>query len=130
MRPHPPHHIPLVQVAERHSLDPRENALDLDEARLLPTRQVDLRLVTTQHRPRVQSEAGEEHLHLSPAHVLRLVENHERVLQGAPTHVSQGRDLDRARLQRPLDAVVRHHVLERVVQRTQVGIHLRLEIPG
>ena len=60
--------------------------------------QVDLRDVAGDHGARVHAHAGEEHLHLPHGRVLRLVEDHERVVERAPAHERERRDLDHAEL--------------------------------
>ena len=102
--------------------------LHLYEPAVLPPGQVDLGLVAGHHRLAVHAQPGQEHLHLRAGGVLRLVQDDERVGQGASSHVRQRRDLDRAGLERALNPIVRHHVFQRVVQRAQVGIDLGLEI--
>ena len=107
---------------------PGQDPLDLHQPAVLAPRQVDLGLVAGHHRLAVHAQPGEEHLHLRAGGVLRLVEDDERVGQRAAAHVGQRRDLDRPGLERALHPVVRHHVLERVVQRAQVGIDLGLQV--
>src|SRR5690606_41327588 len=53
--------------------------------------------------------------------VLRLVQDDEGVVQGAAAHVGQGRDLDGARRHQLGDADRVEHVVQRVVERAQVG---------
>ena len=102
----------------------------LDEAGGLAGRQVDLRDVARHHRLGPEAEAREEHLHLLGRGVLRLVEDDERVVQRAPAHERERRDLDGAALEQPLDAIDFEHVVERVVERPQVRVHLLLQVAG
>jgi hypothetical protein len=69
----------------------------LDQAALLAALQVDLRDVAGDHRLGADADAGQEHLHLLRRRVLRLVEDDEGVVQRAPAHVGQRRDLDAPR---------------------------------
>ena len=62
--------------------------------------------------------------------VLRLVEDDEGVVQRAAAHVGQRRDLHGAVLQEFLELRGRDHVVQRVVQRLQVGIELLLHVAG
>ena len=71
----------------------------LDQAALLPARQVDLRDVAGDHRLGAEADAREEHLHLLGRGVLRLVEDDERVVERAAAHEGERRDLDRAALE-------------------------------
>jgi hypothetical protein len=63
---------------------------------LVPLGQVDLGDVAGDDHRRAEAEPGEEHLHLLRRGVLRLVEDDERVVEGAPTHVRERGDLDGA----------------------------------
>ena len=78
--------------------------------------------VTTMRVPKPQ--AREEHLHLLGSGVLRLVEHDERIVERAPAHVCQRRDLDRAARHELGHEFGIHHLVEGVVQRTQIGIDL------
>ena len=71
----------------------------LDQPALLAARQVDLRDVAGDHRLGAEADAREEHLHLLGRGVLRLVEDDEGVVQRAPAHVGERRDLDGAALE-------------------------------
>src|SRR5687767_15077450 len=59
-----PDHVAAAEIHELDPLDPVQDALDLQEARLLTRGQVDLRLVAGDYGTRVQSQPREEHLHL------------------------------------------------------------------
>ena len=56
--------------------------------------QVHLRHVARHDRLRMVAEPREEHAHLLAGRVLRLVEDDERVVQRAPAHERERRDLD------------------------------------
>ena len=73
--------------------------------------QVDLRDVARDDHPRPEAQARQEHLHLLGARVLGLVEDHERVVQRAPAHERERRDLDHAALEVPGDLLRVHHVV-------------------
>src|SRR2546427_8772494 len=47
--------VPVPQVAEPDPFDPRQDALDLEQAGILAVGQVDLRLVPRDHRPGVHA---------------------------------------------------------------------------
>ena len=102
----------------------------LDQPGHAPRRQVDLRHVAGDHRLGSEAEPGEEHLHLLGGRVLRLVEDHERVVERAAAHERQRRDLDRAALEQALHAIGVEHVVQRVVQGPQVRVHLLLQVAG
>ena len=50
--------------------------------------------------------------------------------QRAPAHEGERRDLDDAGLEVALDLVGRQHVVERVVERAQIGIDLLAHVAG
>ena len=78
----------------------------------------------------LKPEPRQEHLHLLGARVLRLVEDHERVVERAPAHEGQRRDLDDVALEMGRDLLGVDHVVQRVEQRPQVRVDLRHEVAG
>ena len=56
--------------------------------------------------------------------VLRLVENDDRMRQRAAAHEGQRRDLDHAGFESALDLLRRQHVVERIVERPEIGVDL------
>ena len=101
-----------------------EDVPDLDQARRLLARQVDLRHVAGHDHPRAEAEPRQEHLHLLGRRVLRLVEDHERVVQRPPAHECERRDLDRPAVDVRVQAVGVHRVVERVEERPHVRVDL------
>ena len=79
---------------------------------------------------RAEADAGQEHLHLLDRGVLRLVEDHERIVERASAHVGQRRDLDDVLLQQLDHLLHAEHFVQRVVQRAQVGIDLLRQVAG
>ena len=118
------HHVARGEATDRDLGDVVQQLHRLHEARPLPGRQVDLRGIAGDDHPRALAEARQEHLHLHGRAVLRLVEEHDRVRQGPPAHEGERGDLDHPRLQPALHALRRHHVVERIVERTQIGVDL------
>ena len=92
--------------------------------------QVDLGDVAGDHDLGAEAEPGQEHLHLLGRGVLRLVEDDERVVERAATHVGQRRDLDGAGRHQPRDRLGVDHVVQRVVERPQVGVDLLVQRAG
>ena len=121
-------HGGLVEVVERDAVDPGQDAFDLHESRFFAPREVDLRLVAGDDDLRIHAEPREKHFHLQDGRVLRFVQDHERVGQCAPPHERERGNLDGTGLERPLDALGRHHRVQRVVERPQVGVNLRLHV--
>ena len=100
------------------------------QAGVLAGRQVDLRHVAGDDRLRAVAEAREEHLHLLGGRVLRLVEDDEGVVQRAAAHEGERRHLDRAALDQLAGAVEVDHVVQRVVERAEVRVHLLRQVAG
>src|SRR5438552_401415 len=59
-----PDDVGLVEVMEADSVDSRQDAFDLHQARVLSLRQIHLRLVAGDHHPRVHPQPRQHHLHL------------------------------------------------------------------
>ncbi len=115
---------------ELDALDVGEDALDDLQARLGAAGQVDLAGVTRDDHLGAEPEAGEEHLHLLGRGVLRLVEDDEGVVEGAAAHERQRGDLDGARGHEARDRLGVDHVVQRVVERSQVRVDLVAERAG
>src|SRR5579859_996739 len=118
----------VPEADERDPLDRPEDVLHGDEPRGLVARKVDLRHVAGHDDPRPEAEPRQEHLHLLRARVLGLVEDDERVVQGAAAHERERRHLDRAFLHVRGQPVGVEHVVERVEQRPQVRVDLRQDV--
>ena len=78
---------------------PSQHALGVDQAALLPLRRSIWRDVAGDDGLGAEADAGEEHLHLLGRRVLRLVEDDEGVVERAPAHEGERRDLDGAALE-------------------------------
>ena len=76
------------------------------------------------------AEPGQEHLHLHRGGVLCLIEDDDGVRQRAATHEGEWRDLDFAGLHGALDDARIHQIVQRVVDRAQIGIDLFPQIAG
>ena len=124
------HHVLAGEAGEGDAAHVLEHFLRFDQAALLAAREIDLGDVAGDHRLGAEADAGQEHLHLLGRGVLRLVENDEGMVQRAPAHVGERRDLDAAALEQLADLLEPHQVVERVVERTQVGVDLLRQVPG
>src|SRR5471030_1498662 len=91
--------------------------------------QIDLRDIAVHNHLGVAAEAREHHLHLFRRAVLRLVQNDETVIERAAAHEGDGSHFDCIPLQQFLHAVAFDHVVERVIQRAQVGVDFLLQGP-
>src|SRR5579875_421767 len=124
-----PDDVALGQVHEGHAVHAAEHRLQPRQSRTA-TGHVDLGDVPGHHRLGAETDAGEEHLHLLRRRVLRLVEDDEAAVERAPPHERQGCHLDGAPFEQALGAVGPEQVVERVVERAQVGIDLGHDVPG
>ena len=124
------HDVRARQAADGDVVNAVEDADGLLEAGRLVRRQVDLRHVAGDDNVRAEADARQEHLHLLAGGVLRLVEDDEAVVERAAAHIRQRRDLDVAALEILRVGVRAEHLEERVVQRTQVGVDLVLQVAG
>ena len=75
-----------------------------------------------------EADAGEEHLHLLGRGVLGLVEDDEAGVERAAAHERERRHLHRLALEEALRALGFEHVVERVVERSEVRVDLGHEI--
>src|SRR3954452_4922476 len=107
-----------------------EHFLRIHESAALSACQVDLRDVACDHGFGAEADTRQEHLHLLERGVLRLIEDDERVVERAPTHVGERTNLDRAALEKLADLLEAHEIVQSVVQRTQIRIDLLCEIAG
>ena len=96
----------------------------------MPGPQIALRRVAVDDHSGALAESGEEHLHLHGGGVLGLVENHGGLGQGAPAHEGEWSDLDHSCLEAALDHPAVHEVIERIVDRAQIGIDLFAHVAG
>ena len=107
-----------------------QNVAHLLQAGCGATGQVNLGDIAGDDHLRTEAQAGQEHLHLLGGGVLRLVEDDERVVEGAAAHVRQRCDLNGARLHELGDGFGLEHVVQRVVERAQVRVNLLVEGAG
>ena len=122
-----PHHVVAGQPGEVHVIQAFEDILHDPQAAGLAGRQVHLGDVAGHDDLGGEAEPGQEHLHLFRGGVLRLVQDDERVVEGPAAHVRERRHLDRARRDEPRDRFRVEHVMQRVVQRPQVGVDLLVQ---
>ena len=109
---------------------PGQHLAHVDQPRAFARRQVDLRDVAGDDGLGVEAQARQEHFHLLDRGVLRLVQNNEGVVEGAPAHIGQRGDLDRPVFQEGPHALGVDHFVERVVERPDVGIEFRGDVAG
>src|SRR5215813_5192727 len=107
-----------------------EDADRLEQARILAGREIDLRRVSGDNHLAALAESGEEHLDLHRRAVLRLIKNDHGVRQRAAAHEGERCDFNHASGEAALDPLRRQHVVQRVVERPQIGIDLLAHVAG
>ena len=93
--------ILTVKVKELEPPDAFQYLCRFTQARLFGPWQIDLGYVTGHDHLRVETQPGEEHLHLLRGGVLSLVEHNERVVEGPSPHISERSYLDSSPLHEP-----------------------------
>ncbi len=122
--------VGLAKFSEGDALDVAEDFLGDGESRGLVAGKVGLGEVASDDHFRLETEAGQHHLHLGGGGVLGFVEDDEGVVEGATAHVGQGRDFDDVALHEVGHLFLVDHFIEGIVERTQVGVDLLLQIAG
>ena len=102
-------------------LDPLQDLTRLFQPGDRAVRQIDLFEIARHHHARAKAEPREEHLHLRPRRILRLIEDDERILERAPTDVGERRHLDELAAHQLLIALRAKDVLQRIVEWAQIG---------
>ncbi len=124
------HHVCGGQAADGNVLHPVQYPYGVLQTGNLVVRQIDLGHVAGDDDFRAEAKTGQEHFHLLPGGVLGFVQNDEAVVQGAATHIGQRRDLDGAALLIFLEGLRPQHIIQRVIQRPEIGVYLILQIAG
>ena len=92
--------------------------------------QVDLCHIAGHDHFGTYTHTGQKHLHLFGGGILRFVQNDERVIQGASTHVCERRDLDDLLFHQTLIRFGPQHIEQTVVERAQIRVYLLLQVAG
>ncbi len=125
-----PHHVALVELHEADAFHALEDFHGVNQAAAAAGGQVDLRHVAIHHHLGVETLAGNHHLHLFAGGVLGLVEDDEAIVERAPAHKREGRHLNHVSFQQFFHPLVVEHLIEGIVQGTQVGVHFFLQRAG
>ena len=87
-----------------------------------------LRQVSGDDHSGAETDSRQEHLHLSRGRILRFIQDDKRIVERAAAHISKRCNLDRTLLG-ILGVTLRpHDLIERIVQRTKIWIHLALQV--
>src|SRR5271166_2296521 len=124
------HYVPVVKRDESDAFHPTQHFYGIAESAAFAGRQVDLRQVAGHHHFRIESLASQHHLHLLRRAVLGFVQNDETVVQGSPAHERDGRNFNHRALQQLFYFIPFQHVVEGVIQGTQIRVYFFLHIAG
>src|ERR1700730_542288 len=100
----------------------------LDKPGSLVHREIDLGLISGYHAFRVCSQPGQEHEHLLGRCVLRFVKNDKSVIQCPSPHICQWRYFNYPSIHVLLNLLRFQHIIQRIVERTQIREDLLLEV--
>ncbi len=117
-------HILFGEVDELNSVDVPEDGLNLDQAGHLVVGEIDLSDIARDDRLGAEAQTGQEHLHLFDPGILGLVQDDEGVVERPAPHEGQGSHFDHILFDEPGGPFKVHHVMEGVVERAEVGVHL------
>ncbi len=121
------HHVLLGEKIKEETFHGLEHIHGLQQSAAAGVGQVNLRDIAGDYGLGVEAHAGHEHLHLLRRRILRFVQDDERIVERAATHEGDRRNLNDVLLQKAVDALLVHQVIERVIQRTQIRIDLFLQ---
>ena len=124
------HDIFLGILDDTYPLDSTQNLEGLHQSGLGRAREVDLGGVAGDYHLGVDTEAGQEHLHLMFGGVLGLVEDDDGIVESASAHEGERGDLDGIRFHILLQFDGGEHILESVIERAQVWVDLILHVAG
>src|ERR1700733_7059013 len=116
-----------VGTGQLRDVDVVDAVQDIDrrtQTRPTGSRQVDLRNIAGDNDFGAESQPSQKHLHLLGGGVLSFVEDNERVVECAATHIGQRRNLDHPGRHQLRDHFGIHHVVQGVVERPKVRIGL------
>ena len=119
-----------LKVAELDALYAGEDVEGIKQTGFFGVGQVGLGEVAGDDGLGVVAEAGNEHLHLLDGGVLSLVHDDEGVSEGAAAHEGERGDLNHVALKQLIDLLLVEQVVERVVERAQVGVDFFLQRTG
>ncbi|CDN41744.1 hypothetical protein BN871_AK_00160 [Paenibacillus sp. P22] len=125
-----PDDILLHELDEADLRNVRKDALRFLETGFLASRKVDLGDVARYDHLGSEAKPRQKHFHLLGSRILGLVQNDVGVVQSPSAHVRERRDLDDSPLERLGGRLRPHDVMQRVVERAQVRVHLLLQVAG
>ena len=123
------HHVLFGQLDHGDAVDRPQAVRNVGQAGDR-RQQVALLRVAGHNHGRVPAEPGQQHLDLAVGAVLRLVDDDKGVVEGAPAHIGDRGDLDRAVADQLLQPLAAQAVGQGVVERPEIGRQLLLHRPG
>ena len=124
------HDIFFCKPVNAYIVDTLEDFHSLHQSGLFSVRQVYLGNIAGNDHSAVISQTGKEHLYLLRGGILRLIEDDERLIKSASPHVGERCYLDYTLFHIFCEALAAEHIKERIIQRTQIGVYLILEVTG
>ena len=125
-----PYHIFAGQLAERDVIDLLQD-IDCDlQTALCLKREILLREVSCHNHFGAEPDSCQEHLHLRRRGILRFIQDDKRIVQSPAAHIRQRRNLDQTLLQISGTAFRSHNLIQGIIERTKIRIHLALQIAG
>ena len=120
--------VTVGKVEDTNTLHMLQHLVRNEQTALLAKGQIRLREVTRDDGARIVAKARQEHFHLLGSGILCFVENDEGGVERASAHVRERRDLNASPLQMLLIILRTEQLKECVIERTQIGIDLALQI--
>ena len=122
--------VGVLKANESNSFHGSESLDGFDEARFFAVGEVDLGGVARDDTFGFGPEAGKEHEHLFGGGVLALIQDNKSAVEGASTHVGEGGNFEDTFVHELLNFLNIEHVIEGVVEGTEVGKDFFLKISG
>ncbi len=91
-------------------------------------RKIDLGDVARNDCLGAKAQTGQEHLHLFGPGILSLIEDDKGVIKCSPPHEGQGSNLDHILFHEPGGSIEIHHVMEGIIEGTEVRVYFFSDI--
>ena len=124
------HHIRRGQAADGNVLHPFQHPDGILQTGHFIPRQVNLGYIACNDDFRAEAQSGQKHFHLLFGGILGFIQNNKAVVQGSAPHIGKGCHLNGAPLLVLLKSLRPQHIIQGIIQGTQVGVYLVLQITG
>lgn len=102
--------VSLIEVDKFDTRNTVKNLPYFDQPRDPIRGQINLRNITRDDGFRVKTQTRKEHLHLFGSGVLRLIQNHKRVVERTAAHERERSDFDISPIDEPVGPLHIHHI--------------------